>query len=513
MHRRHPRRIVKQVFLSADSFARAHNSESVKSILAEAGFDVVETGSYGAAWLEPLVEFNTDTTGRIGFGPVSESDIRRILGRFSNGQDVSDDVSYLGIVADLEFLSIQRRLVFNRIGLHPPLERADFNGVEQLLHTPATQIIQNIETSGLRGRGGAGFPAHIKWRTVNDSPSAEKYIVCNADEGDSGTFADRLLMEGDPFRLIEGMVIAGHAVGAGKGYIYLRSEYPLAYSVMESALVLARERGLLGERLFGTDFCFDIDLFLGAGAYICGEETSLLESLEGKRGQIKVKPPVPAIAGLFEKPTLVHNVITLAAVPGIFEVGAEAYREIGQQPSCGTMTFQLAGNVKHGGLIEMPFGCTLRYLIEDVGGGTYSGKPLKAVQIGGPLGAYLSHSQLDTPLTYEHMAEIGAGIGHGGIVVFDNSIDLVEQAEYAFEFCEIESCGKCTPCRIGSVRGKELIQEIKRDGYTDDRARLVQDLCAVMEKASLCQMGGMTPIPVRSAISNFASDFERRRVI
>lgn len=501
---------MSQVFLSTDSFARSRDSDSVHAALTDAGISVVETGSFGAAWLEPLVEVQIDDK-RLAMGPVSVQDVERLSGMIRSREDFTTDDIFIGPMDEHPFIAVQNRLVFDRAGRIPPLDVTEFSQTQRVLAKDPKEIIEGIEVSGLRGRGGAGFPAHIKWRTVADTPADQKYIVCNADEGDSGTFADRLLMEADPMKLIEGMLVSGYAVGASQGFIYLRSEYPYARDIMESALSIARGTGLLGDNALDSGFDFDIELFMGAGAYICGEETSLLESLEGKRGQIKIKPPVPAIAGLFEKPTLVHNVITLAAVPGIFEIGPAAYAELGVHPSCGTMTFQLAGNIKRGGLIEVPFGCTLRYLVEEIGKGTYSGRPLKAVQIGGPLGAYLSDSQLDTPLTYEDMASIGAGIGHGGIVVFDDTVDLVDQAEYAFEFCEIESCGKCTPCRIGSVRGKELIQQIKDDGYTKSRENLVIDLCNVLEKASLCQMGGMTPIPVRSALTNFAQDFERRR--
>lgn len=378
--------------------------------------------------------------------------------------------------------------------------------LDSVLNLSPTEIIDAIETSGLRGRGGAGFPAHIKWRTVMTTEADQKYIVCNADEGDSGTFSDRLLMEADPFKLIIGMIIAGYATGSTEGYIYLRSEYPVALNFLQQAIDIAYRENLLGKNIRDSNINFDLDIFVGAGAYICGEETSLLESLEGKRGEIRAKPPLPAIAGLLGKPTLVHNVISLASVTGIFQIGADEYGALGVGRSTGTMPFQISGNVRQGGLIELPFGPTIRTLVEDYGQGTLSGRPLRTVQIGGPLGAYLTEDELDTPLTYEHLMEIGAGIGHGGLVVFDDAVDMREQAEYAFEFCEIESCGKCTPCRIGSVRGKETVSQM-RTKPGQDRIRLIEDLCDVMEKASLCQMGGMTPIPVRSAMHKFSEDF------
>ncbi len=470
-----------------ETLANALGANGIADALARQGHRVVRTGSHGLSWLEPLVELDG-----LAFGPVT---------------DVDDlDAVRLGPVEELPALTRQTRLVFDRCGHVDPFDYDPAWIRAQLEREPA-EILEEIRLSGLRGRGGAGFPAHIKWRTVHDTPADEKYIVVNADEGDSGTFADRLVMEGDPFRLIEGMLISGHATGSGKGIVYLRSEYPLAAEIFQRAIDGARGLGLLDN--------FDIELFVGAGAYICGEETSLLESLEGKRGEVRSKPPVPAIAGLFGRPTLVHNVITLAAVPAILDIGGAAYAELGVGPSTGTMTFQLAGNIRRGGLIELPFGIPLRELIEDWGGGTLSGRPVGAVQVGGPLGAYLKDAELDTPLTYEALAELGAGVGHGGVVVFDDTVDLVQQAHFAFAFCAHESCGKCTPCRIGAVRGKETVETLMARGYRrlpgTERAggsdgqgsaefAIISDLCDVMEEASLCQMGGMTPIPVRSAL-------------
>lgn len=395
----------------------------------------------------------------------------------------------------------QTRLIFSRYGKGDPLDIDAYRASGGFADLPAPDhIIAEIKAAGLRGRGGAGFPAHIKWRTVADQAVTPRYIVCNADEGDSGTFADRMIMEGDPFLLIDGMKIAAHAVGASKGYVYLRSEYPQAAKVFSEALVQARDAGELSA-------AFDIELFIGAGAYICGEETSLLESLEGKRGVVRSKPPLPAIEGLFGRPTLVHNVITLCTVPWIVANGGAAYAQYGVGASTGTMPFQLSGNVKQGGLVELPFGMPVGELVEKFSGGTRSGRPIKALQIGGPLGAYLPPSLFHTPLTYEAMAAIGAGIGHGGITVFDDTVDLSEQAKFAFEFCEEESCGKCTPCRLGSVRGVELVEEIQRSGASEDRLILLKDLCDTMTAASLCQMGGMTPIPVESALKHFPEDF------
>ena len=499
------------VRISQDSFALALGANAVAEAFSSAGLSVERVGGRGLGWAEPLVEIEHPKEGLVGFGPVRPSVASELAERVANAVDETPSQwpNCLGPVAQHPFLANQHRLVFDRAGSAPISQLSSFTAVPEALSRDPLELIADIETSGLRGRGGAGFPAHIKWRTVRQTNAERKYLVCNADEGDSGTFADRLLMEADPFKLIEGMLIAGYATGATKGYIYLRSEYPIAKQVFSDALKSAYRKNYLGKAVLGTDFEFDLELFIGAGAYICGEETSLLESLEGRRGEIRVKPPVPAIAGLFQMPTLVHNVISFAAVPGILEIGAEAYRDLGIAPSCGTMCFQLAGNVSRGGLIEVPFGLTLREIIEDYGDGTFSGRPLRTVQIGGPLGAYLSRDELDLPLTYESMAAIGAGIGHGGIVVFDDSVDLAEQARFAFEFCELESCGKCTPCRLGSVRGKETMEQLMAGKGSSRSLELIEDLCEVMDRASLCQMGGMTPIPVRSAIERFPEDFLR----
>ena len=502
-----------KLHISDDSFARALGSTRVELAFKSHGIEPTRTGSLGLAWLEPVVQLMNNNHNIVAeFTNVSVDDVPQIVMHLESklrgdSGEHSASVAEESISGTHPFLTKQHRLVFNRAGLQPPLELPSFKLLESLLGQDPNQIISGVETSGLRGRGGAGFPAFIKWRTVADTPAEQKYVVCNADEGDSGTFSDRMLMEGDPFKLIEGMIIAGYATGATQGFIYLRSEYPVAKEYLDQALEIAYAERLLGDNVLNSNFSFDIEMLIGAGAYICGEETSLLESLEGKRGQIKVKPPVPAIAGLFEKPTLVHNVISLASVPGIFEIGPEAYSQLGVGKSTGTMPFQLSGNVKQGGLIELPFGPTVNELIYNYGNGTLSGRPVRTVQIGGPLGVYLAEAEFDTPLTYEAMAGIGAGIGHGGLVVFDDTVNMKEQAEYAFEFCEIESCGKCTPCRIGSVRGKEALQQFSSNNVDARTLVVIEDLCEVLEKASLCQMGGMTPIPVRSAIQKFPEDF------
>ena len=492
---------MSKAYVPLDTSAVAAGADAVAASLVGAGFDVVRNGSRGLAWAEPMVEIYDGR--RLAFANVAAEDVAGIV------EQGERHAKCLGEVAEIDYLRRQTRVVFDRTGIDHPLDLAKCTVLGECLQRDPESLLAEVEVSGLRGRGGAGFPAHIKWRTVSDTPGEQKYIVCNADEGDSGTFADRLLMEGDPYRLIEGMTIAGVATGATKGYVYLRSEYPVAAGIFQAALDNAYAEGLLGDDILGCGKSFDLELFIGAGAYICGEETSLLESLEGKRGEIRAKPPVPAISGLFGQPTLVHNVISFAAVPAIMKHGGAWYAGMGVGRSTGTMAFQLAGNVRRGGLIEVPFGVTIDEMVNDYGGGTRSGRPLRTIQIGGPLGAYLKPEEFDTPLTYEAVAELGAGIGHGGIVVFDDTVDLARQAHYAFEFCEVESCGKCTPCRLGSVRGKETMAAIMDGRAVEQKLTIIEDLCEVMETASLCQMGGMTPIPVMSAIKRFPEDFRR----
>jgi formate dehydrogenase iron-sulfur subunit len=472
--------------------------------------ELVRNGSWGATWLEPLIEVAVGDK-RIAYGNVTPADVPDLFkaGLLSGGKHDKR----LGPVNEIPWLIDQDRWAFWRCGLIDPLSLADFRAhqgfkaLEKAFEIGPDAVVTAVADSGLRGRGGAGFPTGIKWRTVADTPADQKYIAANADEGDSGTFSDRMLMEGDPFGLIESMAIAGYAVGANRGYFYLRSEYPLTKLVFSRALDLAREAGWLGRNIQGSGFDFDIELHLGAGSYVCGEETAMLESLEGKKGIVRYKPPVPAIEGLFGKPTVVNNVVTLTSVPNILNLGAERHAAYGVNRSKGTLAFQLSGNIRRGGLVEKAFGITLRELIEDFGGGTASGRQVKAVQVGGPLGAYLPAEQLDTPLDYEAFIAIGAMIGHGGIVVFDDTVNMAQQARFAMEFCAIESCGKCTPCRIGSTRGVEVIDRMIAGEDREANYDLLVELCDTMEGASLCAMGGMTPFPVRSVLKYFAEDF------
>ena len=495
------------VAMGADRTARALADEAARRGVA---IEIVRNGSRGMLWLEPLVEVATPV-GRIAYGPVQPRDVAALFG--AGLPQGGAHALRLGAVEDIAYFRNQQRLTFARVGITDPLSLDDYRahgglrGLTRALDMGPADIVKVVTASGLRGRGGAAFPAGIKWQTALDAAGTQKYIVCNADEGDSGTFSDRMLMEGDPYQLIEGMIIAGLAVGATQGFIYLRCEYPHAQRTLQGALAAAYENGLLGAGVLGSGRRFDLELRLGAGAYICGEETSLLDSLEGKRGQVRAKPPLPALKGLFGRPTIINNVITLASVPIILERGADYYRDFGTGRSRGTLPLQLAGNIKHGGLVEKAFGLTLRELLYDYGGGSASGRPLRAVQVGGPLGAYLPESQFDTPIDYEAFAGIRAMLGHGGIVAFDDTVDMAEQARFAMEFCAIESCGKCTPCRIGSTRGVEVIDRIVANDARASNETLLRDLCETMLHGSLCALGGLTPYPVLSALEHFAEDF------
>ena len=505
-----------RVFVPADSSALSVGAGDVAlAIAAQAAargsaIELVRNGSRGLSWLEPLVEVATPA-GRVAYGPVTVADVPGLLDAgFLAG---ADHPLALGLTDEIPYLKKQERLTFARVGITDPLSLADyaahggFAGLRAALSLTPGEIVAAVTESGLRGRGGAAFPAGIKWQTVLAAAGDEKYVVCNADEGDSGTFSDRLLLEGDPFCLIEGMLIAGLAVGARKGYIYLRSEYPHAWRTLNAAILRAREAGLLGDDVLGSGRSFDIEARLGAGAYICGEETALLESVEGRRGQVRAKPPLPAITGLFGKPTAINNVITLASVPIILASGAAFYRDYGMGRSRGTLPFQLAGNVLRGGLVEKAFGLTPDELLNDFGGGTASGRPIRAVQVGGPLGAYVPVQDFDLPLDYEAFAARGAMLGHGGVVVFDDTVDMGRMARFAMEFCAAESCGKCTPCRIGSTRGVEVIERILAGENRGTNLPLLEDLCTLMIDGSLCAMGGMTPYPVLSLLKHFPADF------
>ncbi|MPT49350.1 MAG: formate dehydrogenase beta subunit [Sphingobium sp.] len=514
-----------KVYISRDMASVALGADDVARAFADAGCDVVRTGSRGLFNIEPLVEVET-AQGRIGYGPVCADDVTTVLD--------GSHANRLGKVEELPFFASQQRFTFALCGVIDPVSLDDYaanggwNGLMLARSMAPQQVVDAVKASGLRGRGGAGFPTGIKWQTVHDAPAGDKYVVCNADEGDSGTFADRMLMEGDPYCLIEGMAIAAYAVGAHHGYIYTRSEYPFAIDTMKEAI--RRSAHIIAP--------FTLEVRDGAGAYVCGEETALLESIEGKRGQVRAKPPLPALEGLFGMPTVINNVLSIAAVPFILSKGAEAYANVGFGRSRGTMPVQIAGNVKNGGLYEIGFGITLGELVMDIGGGTESGRPVRAVQVGGPLGAYFPPEMFHLPFDYEEFAKAGGLIGHAGITVFDDTVDMAHMARFAMEFCAAESCGKCTPCRIGSTRGVEVMDRIiaARDEQTAETAslgggagylakalysrspsridtgieaqtQLLRDLADTMKFGSLCALGGFTPYPVLSALDYFPEDF------
>jgi formate dehydrogenase iron-sulfur subunit len=499
-----------RVYVPLDAAAKALGSDEVAAaIQAEAarrGVEVtlVRNGSRGMVWLEPLVEVATDL-GRMAFGPMTTADVAALF------DDLKAHPKALGLTEELPWMLRQTRLTFARCGVIDPLSLEEYElhhglkGLKRALSLSDADIVAEVRDSGLRGRGGAGFPTGIKWETVRTAKADQKYIVCNADEGDSATFADRMLMEGDPFTLIEGMAIAGLAVGATKGYVYTRSEYPDAVAQMTKAIQIARAAGVLGASVLGSGRAFDMEVRVGAGAYVCGEETSLLNSLEGKRGVVRAKPPLPALQGFLGKPTVVNNVISLASVPVILDRGSAFYKNFGMGRSQGTMALQLAGNVKYGGLFETAFGLTLGEIVDDIGGGTATGRPVKAVQVGGPLGAWFPRALFDTPFTYEDFAARGGLIGHAGLTVADDSVDMLKMARFALEFCAIESCGKCTPCRLGAVRGVETVDRIARGDAS--AIPLLTDLCETMKSGSLCALGGFTPYPVMSALTHFPGDF------
>ncbi|GGZ32549.1 formate dehydrogenase beta subunit [Streptomyces poonensis] len=506
------------VYVPRDSAARSVGADEVAARITAAAtaagreIRLVRNGSRGLLWLEPLVEVAGPDGQRLAYGPVAPEDVDGLVAAGLLDAAGTHPL-HLGRTDDIDWLRTQNRVTFARVGVIDPLDPDDFlahgglRGLRRALELSPQEVVTEVTDSGLRGRGGAGFPAGIKWKTVREADSPLKFVCCNADEGDSGTFADRMLMEGDPFTLIEGMTIAARAVGATEGYVYVRSEYPDAVAALRAAITTAYGRGWLGEHVLGSDLRFDLHVRVGAGAYICGEETSMLESLEGKRGTVRAKPPIPALEGLFGQPTVVNNVLTLGSVPMILADGAEAFAGLGTGRSRGTQVFQLGGNVARGGIVETAFGVTLGELVEGYGGGTRSGRPVRAVQVGGPLGAYLPTARFHLPMDYEAFAAAGAMVGHGGVVVFDDTVDMAGQARFAMEFCAAESCGKCTPCRVGAVRGVEVIDRITAGIDRRANLTLLNDLCDLMTEGSLCAMGGLTPMPVKSALEHFPADF------
>ena len=507
-----------KVYVPRDSAAISVGADEVAVAIATSAaaagreIELVRNGSRGLLWLEPLVEVETGR-GRVAYGPVAPDEVDDLVR--AGLLDGADTDHSLGLIDEHEWLRDQQRVTFARVGVIDPLSAEDYEahggllGLRAALAKTPEEVVEEVTASGLRGRGGAGFPAGIKWKTVLGAQADVKFVCCNADEGDSGTFADRMLMEGDPFTLIEGMTIAAYATGATEGYIYVRSEYPDAVATLRRAIDIAYDHDWLGGDILGSGTKFDLHVRVGAGAYICGEETSMLDSLEGKRGMVRAKPPIPALEGLFGRPTVVNNVLTLGSVPVVLADGAEAYQGFGVGRSRGTQVFQLGGNTARGGIVELPFGVTLGELVDGYGGGTRTGRPVRAVQVGGPLGAYLPVERFDLRMDYEEFAAAGAMVGHGGIVVFDDTVDMARMARFAMEFCAEESCGKCTPCRVGAVRGRETMDKIIAGTDVDENLVLLEDLCELMTDGSLCAMGGLTPMPVRSAVKHFPGDFRR----
>jgi formate dehydrogenase iron-sulfur subunit len=489
------------LYLSNDTSARAAGADRlVEAWAGTPDTQIVRTSTRGAFFLEPLVERD---------GPVG-----RVLWPRAHADDLPRIRAGVGGIplAEISFFTQQQRSVFARFGTAQPLSLNEYRanggwrGWERAAGLPPETIIADLKKSGLRGRGGAAFPVWHKWDIARHTIAEQKYVVANADEGDAGTYCDRMVMEGEPFRLIEGMLICARAIGADRGYIYCRWEYPAAAETMQAAIAEAQAAGLLtvDERPFA------LEVFRGAGSYVCGEETALLSSLEGGRGMVKVRPPYPAVAGLYGKPTVVSNVLTFATVVEIMARGAEWHASLGTDRSKGTIALQLGGRIKQPGLVEIPFGATLAEVLERFGGGMAEGARLKAVQVGGPLGSLFPESQLNIPLCFDSFNDAGAVLGHGGIVVFDEHTDMVELARHYMTFTADESCGKCTPCRIGSVRARELLERIERGNGTSEDLDLLADLGSTMKATSLCAHGGRAPYPVLTAIEHFRDEFTRR---
>jgi bidirectional [NiFe] hydrogenase diaphorase subunit len=438
-------------------------------------------------------------------------------------QDVPDIVEHLGkspirrleCSTELPFFRRQKKIVLENSGKIDPNRIQEYiasNGyaalARALMGMTPSEVIDQITRSGLRGRGGAGYPTGLKWSTVAKARSATKYVICNADEGDPGAFMDRSVLESDPHRVLEGMAIAAYAVGANRGYIYIRAEYPLAISRLRSAIQQAEELGVLGSSIFNTPFSFHIDLRVGAGAYVCGEETALIASIEGKRGQPRPRPPYPAERGLWDRPTLINNVETFANVPPIIRSGGEWYASIGTEKSKGTKVFSLTGQINRTGVIEVPMGITLREIVYDIGGGVPDGRRLKAVQTGGPTGGCIPEEHLDVPVDYDSLVKLGSAMGSGGMIVMDETSCMVDVARFFMGFCMAESCGKCVPCRVGTAQMYDLLRKITEGAATMDDLALLEELCDVVKHTSLCGLGQSAPNPVNSTLQYFRDEYE-----
>ena len=494
---------IARLYLSNDTSSQAAGVGHLAEWLQErTDIQLLRTSSRGAFYLEPMIE-RDGPEGRLLWPNVTVDDLPNVIA--GRGGVPADNVPYL---------AKQTRATFSNFGITQPLALDEyrapggFNGLEAALAMSPDAIIQELKVARLRGRGGAAFPVWNKWRAALQTEADEKYVVVNADEGDAGTYCDRMVMEGDPFRLIEGMLICAHAIGASKGFIYCRQEYPAAAAAVRTAIRKADEAELL--ELDGRTF--SIDIVLGGGSYVCGEETALLESLEGRRGVVRAKPPYPAISGLYHRPTIVSNVLTFAIVPSILARGGAWHASLGTEASRGTAVLQIGGRVKQPGLVEIPFGMTLRHVLEEFGGGMTAGARFKAVQVGGPLGSLFPESRLDIPICYDAFADAGAILGHGGIVVYDDETDMVELARHFMAFTADESCGKCTPCRIGSIRAREILELVQSGRAKPDDLTLLADLGETMKTASLCALGGRAPYPVMTAIEHFGNEFRNKLI-
>ncbi len=484
---------------------------------------VIKTGCFGLCAKGPIVIIRPEDTF---YAMVKPEDCEEIIEKHIMQGEVVErllckdvDGSKVEKLDDLTFYKKQKRIALKNCGVINPEDIDEYIAFDGYRALPRVlremsqdEVIDIMEKSGLRGRGGAGFPTGKKWRLTKDIPGEQKYVVCNADEGDPGAFMDRSILEGDPHAVLEAMAIAGYAIGADKGYIYVRAEYPIAVHRLEIAISQARDYGILGNNIFGTDFSFDIEIRLGAGAFVCGEETALLESIEGRRGQPRVKPPYPAQAGLWGKPTLINNVETFANIAQIILNGADWYASIGTENSKGTKVFALGGNVNNVGLVEVPMGTTLREIVYDIGGGIPNGREFKAAQTGGPSGGCIPKEHLDTPIDYESLKQIGSMMGSGGLIVMDDTKCMVCLAKFYLQFTVSESCGKCTPCRIGTKRMLEILEKLcNGEGDEIDIYRL-EKLAVNIQKSSICGLGQSAPNPVISTLKYFREEFRQHAI-
>lgn len=477
------------------------------------GINVETTGCVGTCYLEPIVDVYDDDGKMTRYVKVQPADVEEIVESHLINKTVAEDKSISK--EDEQFVAKQQRVVLRNCGVINPEDINDYiavdgyKAIEKVLTSMKPEdVIEEIKVSGLRGRGGAGFPTWFKWNAAKQSPGTEKYLVCNADEGDPGAFMDRSVLEGDPHSLIEGMIIGGYAMGASQGVIYCRAEYPLAIKRLEIAMAQAREKGYLGKNIFNSGFDFDIYIKAGAGAFVCGEETALIASLEGERGMPRLKPPFPAAKGFWQKPTDINNVETLANVPWIIYNGGEAFGSMGTEKSKGTKVFALAGKIKKGGLVEVPMGLTLKDVIFGIGGGIKNDRKFKAVQMGGPSGGCIPAELIDTPVTYEDINKTGAIVGSGGMIVMDEDTCMVDMARYFLNFTRDESCGKCNYCRIGTKRMLEILERITRGEGQDGDIEKLEELAMKIKDGSLCGLGQTAPNPVLTTLKYFRNEYE-----